>query len=120
MMAHKSTVPELLAALGKRESSYIVLEAAVKALSMAQTPKGCHGRQRQGTGPQKSSLHRSWVGRQTKICIFCTLNKNFTKFSPRALSKCSKDKIVFFSLIKVQNVMGVTQQCDVFKMENLE
>lgn len=59
MTAHKSTVPKLLAALGERESSYIVLEAAGKALSTAQTPEGYHGRQRQQTGLQKSSLHRS-------------------------------------------------------------
>lgn len=113
--------PKTLGSNGIKKLLIYRPRGASKALSRAWTPTRCRGRQRQGTGSQENSLRRSSVGRQAdKDLLYSPFNKNFTEFSPRTLSKHSKDKTVFFNLIKVQNVKGVTGQCDVFKMENLE
>lgn len=59
MAGHTKVQSQLWQHWEKRGSSYIVLRAAVKALGMAQTPKGLlRGGQKQGTDLE-SSLHRS-------------------------------------------------------------
>lgn len=52
MTAHKSTVPKLLAALGK-EDPHIVLGAALSSEHATDSPKGRHRRQRQDRSPEE-------------------------------------------------------------------
>lgn len=97
-MTCKSTVLQLLAALGKRESSRNVPEGAAKALSMAQTANQCHGRQRQSRVSGRALCTEvQQVGKETEIWVLRTLTQNSTESSKNTLQALQRRGSIFQS-----------------------
>lgn len=74
---------------------------AAKTLSTGKALSRCHKRQGQGDG-SSGELSAEFSGQTDKDLY--TLIKNFTEFSPRILSQCSKDKVACLNPIKIQDV----------------
>lgn len=97
MTAHKSTVPKLLAALGKRGSSAYCPRGSSKGSEHATDSQGTPQEAETGTGPQKSSLHReAGSGKENKDLGFFHANQEFHQVLQEYSPSAPRTNIVFF------------------------